>query len=583
MKRIVLGVLSLIVLMSMGTPVGAAVNDFTISDYQIDYYLGKDDDGRSTLRTIERITAQFPDYDQNHGIERAIPREYDGHSVSLNVESVTDEHDNRLTYETYGNGKNEVVRIGDADKYVHGTRTYVITYTQRDVTRYFADTGLDEFYWDTNGVDWRVPISALTVRLHFDEDIQSYLRAEDECYVGGEGSNARCEIEEGEGVYTVRVQNLGVGDNVTLAVGFSQGAFASYKPSLWERLVGYWIASLVVTAFLSLAIGAWLAIRWSRLRNRTNETSTIVPEYVPPRGTSVTAAAEVLDLPHSTMTAQILDLAVRHYLKVYETKPKALFKKAEYDLEIVKKIDDLNWEEQELIRDLFAGTVDVGTRMSMKTLSSSTAFYGRIQNNAPTLKKKIRGEYGLREKHPESSRWFKKTGYVLLISAVLLLSPFLLVAAILSFVLGATLWRLSDAGLALRRYLLGLKDYISVAETERLKFLQSPEGAEKVGEPVDTKNRSQLVKLYERVLPYAVLFGQEKQWSQQLGEYYEATKSQPDWYRGASGFHAANFASTMSGFSSSTSYASPSSSSSGGSGGGGFSGGGGGGGGGGGW
>ena len=35
---------------------------------------------------------------------------------------------------------------------------------------------------------------------------------------------------------------------------------------------------------------------------------------------------------------------------------------------------------------------------------------------------------------------------------------------------------LTDKGLALRRYLAGLKMYIEVAETERLKMLQSPEG-----------------------------------------------------------------------------------------------------------
>lgn len=283
------------------------------------------------------------------------------------------------------------------------------------------------------------------------------------------------------------------------------------------------------------------------------------------------------------MTAQILDLAVRHYLRIYEMKPKSTFKKAEYDLQIIKKIDKLNWEEQELIRDLFDGSVNVGARMSMKTLQSSTAFYNRIQNNAPGLKKRVRGEYALREKHPQSNSWFKRTGYILLIVAIVTLSPFVFGTALLSFIFSAVLWRLSDRGLELRRYLLGLKDYITVAETERIKMLQSPEGAAKIGEPVDVANQSQIIKLYERVLPYAVLFGQEKDWSKQLGDYYEGAKSQPDWYRGASGFHAVNFASAMSSFSSSSSYMSPSSSSSGGSGGGGFSGGGGGGGGGGGW
>ena len=115
-------------------------------------------------------------------------------------------------------------------------------------------------------------------------------------------------------------------------------------------------------------------------------------------------------------------------------------------------------------------------------------------------------------------------------------------------------------------------------------MLQSPESVEKVqtvaGDPI---NMTQLVKLYERVLPYAVLFGQEKEWNKRLGAFYEQTGTQPEWYSGMGVYNAAAFSSAMSGLTTATNYASSSSSSSGGSSGGGSSGGGGGGGGGGGW
>ena len=38
-----------------------------------------------------------------------------------------------------------------ADEYVHGAQTYVFTYTLENVTRFFDDTGVDEFYWNVNG------------------------------------------------------------------------------------------------------------------------------------------------------------------------------------------------------------------------------------------------------------------------------------------------------------------------------------------------------------------------------------------------------------------------------------------------
>jgi uncharacterized membrane protein YgcG len=586
MRKLLAGIVSFAIVFSFSSVVKADVNDFTITDYQMDLWLGKDEEGRSTLRTKEVITALFPDIDQNHGIERAIPNKYDDHSTHLMVDfSLGNDGDATNNTTTYVSNNNTVVRFGSADTYVHGTKTYSLSYMQRDVTKFYEDPTYraDEFYWDTNGTEWRVPIEKLAVRVHVDESIRNKLNGSAHCYGGEVGLAVMCSVDYADGTFTITASNLQPGDNRTIALGFEPGTFAGYQPSLWEKLVGYWLISLIITGVLSVIIGTWMIIRWVRAKNRTKEVGTIVPEYIPPLDMSVTAAAEVIDLPRGTMTAQIIDLAVRHYLKVYETREKSTFKKAEYDLEIVKPIDDLKWEEQELIRDLFAGTVDVGTRMSMKSLQNSTAFHGRIQNNAPALTKKIRGDYGLREKHQESSRWFKRAGWTLFGMSLFTLSPFLFVDAILSFILGAVLWRLSDKGLDLRRYLLGLKEYISVAETERIRMLQSPDGAAKAGETIDPANQSQLIKLYERVLPYAVLFGQEKQWNKQLGQYYESAGSQPDWYQGASGFHAANFATAMNSFSTSTHYASPSNSSSSGSGGGGFSGGGGGGGGGGGW
>ena len=114
----------------------ATTQDFSISTYDIVYELAKDAKGRSTLKTVETITAEFPNDDQNHGLERALPNRYDGHPTSLRVESVTDAQGAPLEYATYSSDGLEVLRIGSADTYVHGTKTYRITYTQRDVTRY---------------------------------------------------------------------------------------------------------------------------------------------------------------------------------------------------------------------------------------------------------------------------------------------------------------------------------------------------------------------------------------------------------------------------------------------------------------
>ena len=92
---------------------------------------------------------------------------------------------------------------------------------------------------------------------------------------------------------------------------------------------------------------------------------------------------------------------------------------------------------------------------------------------------------------------------------------------------------------------------------------------------IDPANPAEMLKLYEVLLPYAVVFGQEKEWAEQLAALYGPDRS-PDWYAGTHGFSAGSFSSGISSLSASSS----SSSTSGGSSGGGSSGGGGGGGGG---
>jgi len=581
MKRLFLGLFSAVFVLQVFVPGAAAsVNDFTISQFEADYYLSKDSDNRSQLKIVERITAEFPQVDQNHGIERAIPERYDGHSTSLSITSVKDTTGASLPYTTHTSNDNVVVRIGDANSYAHGSVTYIITYQQRDVTRYFADTTSDEFYWDTNGTEWAVPITALIARLHIAGNLDQALTGKTACYQGAAGSANACQLTRAGEAFQATARSLQPYQNMTIAVGFNASTFADYRPSLTERIIGIYILATIITSLVGVGIIIWLCVRWSRWSNRRQDLGTIVPEYLPPKGVSVTTAARFMSTPRGVFTAQLLDFAVRHYIKIYETKPKSFWSKAQYDIEIIRDINELLPEEQEIFNDIF-GTTLVGQRLSLKSLQNNTAVYMKMSDNDKKLKSLIRGSYGLRAKDIKRAGWFKKAAVVLLIAAVITLSPALLVASIVAFICSFTLWPLTDKGVSLSRYLEGLKMYIKVAETERLKMLQSPEGAQKA--QIAGDDPAQLVKLYERVLPYAVLFGEEKEWNKQIGTYYESAGTSPEWYSGNAAFNAAVFTSAMSSFATSASYTSASSSSSGGSSGGGSSGGGGGGGGGGGW
>lgn len=562
-------------------------NNFTIESFDVKYALDKDSEGRSTLKTTETITAIFPEFDQNHGLERAIPKKYDGHSTSLKIESITNESNQKLSYSESTSNDNLVLRIGDADKYVHGKNTYVITYSQRDVTRFFENTNDDEFYWDVNGTQWLQSMSKVSMELQVGGSLKDQLTGSQSCYRGTEGSTDQCAIQKNGEILTAEAAGIGPHETMTIAVGFKAHTFTSYQPSLGEKIlavvIGFWVVLQVIGSLTAVILIIWMGIRRHKIMNRVKGRGTIIPEYLPPRDASVLASAEVLGNSRSDITAQLIDLAVRHYVKIYQTKDKTLFKPAEYELEIVKDINDLRSEENKLLKDIFSGSVAVGSRFEMKKLQSNYTMSQKLIASRKGLRKATRGEYGLFERAEKEAHTFKLIGVVTIIVGVLTLSPLIIVAAIVAFGIAYSLWPLTEKGVELRDYLAGLKEYITVAEEDRIKMLQSPEGAEKIGVQIgdDTK---QLVKLYERVLPYAVLFNVEKEWTKQLGKYYEQVNTEPDWYTGNTAFNAVIFASALNSFSSqSSSYSSSSSSSSGGSSGGGSSGGGGGGGGGGGW
>ena len=584
MKRLILGILiagSLLV--GSGQAAFASQTDnFTITKFDAEYSLGRDGENRSTLAATWRITANFPP-NQNHGIAPIFVKNYDGHPTSFSLKSVTDERGASLKHSWNGNE----LRIGDKDTYVRGEKTYIIKFTQRDVTKHYRDTGRDEFYWDVIGNEWRVPMENVRVSMKLDQSLQAARRGELFCYVGRYGSTKRCGVSGDKGETVTNVSRLNRREGITMAVGFNSGTFAEYQESLVERLIKIWAMVQIPASILAVILMIWCGWRYRRLFGRKNELNPIPPEYLPPNQASVLASAYILKkydalmVKGSAKVAQMLDLAVRHYIKLYEVKKASFLRSAQYEIEIVKDLKELRPEESEVVRDMFGSSMpNPGQRLNLKKLQNSMSYAARTRDDDRNLKNLVCGKYGLCEQKPANKRAVQKWAVGVGVIGVLLLSPLLLAVAAILFALSFG-WSLTDEGLALRRYLAGLKMYIGAAETERLQMLQSPEGAEKV--KVDATDEKQLVKLYERVLPYAVLFGQEKEWSAQLGKYYEQVGEQPDWYSGQGAFNAAVFAAGMNSLSSVASSASDYSSTSGGSTGGGFAGGGGGGGGGGGW
>ena len=590
--------------------VGADVNDFSFDSFDAQYDLGLDADGRSTLKTVETIVARFPDVDQNHGIQRAIPTHYEGRPTDIVIDSVTDENGTPRQFETEATSEDRdeqfFVVTSAADEFVHGVQTYVISYSQSNVTLYPDNAKTEEFYWDVNGIGWEQPFAQVTATVRFDPELVDRFGAEVRCFQGAGDSDVPCDSirftgSDSEPTVSALALELGPRENLTIDVEFQPGTFVPRDDSFTANaLPSIGLAGAIVALLTALLGGLSRATRLRDARGRF----TIIAEYLPPRGVNLLTSGDIVGASSKAMAAQFISFAVRGNVRILE----AGDRKSHFLLEFVHA-DGVDETESRILGKLFPGLQPGDQRdLKKKSISLSKALAKeRTASRAESLRLGLREQKdvalrsGLIGLAVVSAGVAIAGGLGAVITVVGGVWPLLIIAAgivagvaTLAFV--GNFRTLTDSGAELRDYLKGVKLYIGLAEADRLRVLQSPEGAVRSvyrpesSRPDQTQRTVtadapsvQIVKLYERVLPLAVLFGQEKQWSGVLSQYYAESDTQPDWYTGSGMFQAAYFAGAISTFSTATSASwsgSATSSSSSGGGGGGFSGGGGGGGGG---
>ena len=576
---------------AVGTIAPTGVDDFTFASFDGDYRLGRDAEGHSTLTTVETLVARFPETDQNHGIRRELVEDYDGHPTDLEVVSVTDQNGTPRPYTS--DSEDGILSLTIAAKdYVHGDQTYVITYRQSNVTRYFGDTGDDELYWDTNGTAWAQPFDRVTATVHLAPDVAAALKGDPSAYRGAQGSTDAATVERIDDGFRFTADTLGPHENLTFAIGFAAGTFTARADGLFDTGWGFAAVAGLLLGILAL-IGA-IVVRVRLLRDAPGR-GTIIPEYVPPKE-GLLLAADIAGGGKKVIAAQTLDLAVSGRVRVLQST--GFFGRSTYTLEFVStqatgrqalREPNPTADELQFLQALFGTSPAPGTTLELGSSNS------RVARAIAALLKRVHKDatrYGYRRTGPRGAVravFFTALGATLLaiVGAVLCLAGVfggalpvgIIIGAILLLIVTAILLShspLSTTGSTLREYVEGLKMYVHLAEADRIRYLQSPQGAERV--PVAVNDPREMLSLTERLLPWAVLFGEEKKWLAELGRFYEETGESPTWYAGQTAFNAAVLSQMVSGISSSTTIAS--SSSSGGTGGGGFSGGGGGGGGG---
>ncbi len=523
-----------------------------------------------------------------NGIFRNIPVEYrteQGFSFRLRLEdvSVTGESGEALEFWSsrerhYRQLKIRVPGASDA------TRKVVIHYRVPNGLRFQEE--YDELYWNVTGDEWDMPILAASAMVHLPPSLSGIRTAS---WTGGYGSTEdAASVEKSEGSLFFESQRpLNFREGLTIAVAWNPGVV--HRPSTTDTFLAFLRANWLLTLpFVSL----WFMWRLWASRGRDPAKLAISPQYEPPDGMTPAEAGTLLDNRPDMrdLTAALVDLAVRGFLRIEEIEPSGLLGrfvgKTDYRLVPVKPREEwtgMRDHEVSLLHGVFGGGSGTPAPVEMSELAHQ--FYKNLSSIRSGIFRELvkRGYYDQRPDkvagmYIGAAFAVGILGVVggLFLAEALTLSPLTAITAAIGSalpILGFGIFmpaRTVKGARALER-VLGFEEFLERVESDRYKrMITSPE-------------------MFERFLPYAMAFGVEKKWAAAFeGMYTEP----PDWYRGQwhGGFRPVFFAQSMGQMSSSagTVMASGPRSSGGsgfggGGGGGGFSGGGFGGGGGGGW
>ena len=573
-----------VVMLGCAAPV-AAQRTLVIERFDAEIRVGADG-GVSVVETIQpRFTGSWS------GISRTIPIEYRtpqgfNYTLNLKVTGITDDQGGALRYESSRERHYRKLKIWVPGA-VDATRTVVIRYDVANALRFFEE--YDELYWNVTGDEWEVPIESVATRILLPSGVAG-VRAS--AFSGGYGSQEHAaEIENAGTEVGVRMlRALAFREGLTVAVAWNAGLV--HRPPTVERSAGFLRSNLMLFVPLLVLPAMWWL--W-RARGRDPRRGPLMVLYEPPERLTPGELGTLLDNSPDMrdVTATLVDLAVRGCLIIEQQEKSALFglfTSKEYLFRLRKPEaawNELRPHEQHLLRGVFRGVHHdspdhAGGDYGSVTLSAlQNTFYKELPGIKDRLFDQLK-QRGYYTRRPDQVRAL----YIVLgiiaglvvggpgaaVSEALGLAPLTAVlAGVLTFVIifgfGWSMPARTVQGARALDGVLGFEEFLRRVEADRLeRVVKTPE-------------------MFERLLPYAMAFGVEKQWGE---AFKDISKEPPQWYVGSSMpvFHTNSFVGDlgrMSTVAAAAMISAPRSSGGSGSGGGGFSGGGSGGGGGGGF
>jgi uncharacterized membrane protein len=512
MRRFLEFVFTALLFLILQTPASAHVTVFTehISESKNNIQILENGD----IRVEERIVYDFTDLEK-HGIIRKIPyikENKDGKKfrMDIRIESIKDADGNEYNFTSTTEDGKVILKIGDANRTITGSHTYVITYTVSGAITYFSDH--DELYWNTTGTSWEVPIEIALTSITLPKKEGSVFNNVI-CYTGiNNSTDSNCSVNiQGQMVAVSANQTLQSGEGLTIVARFPKDLVSVVEPkeviSFFDTPFGKVVLSILIILGVILGLiwyliyPLWLPFKWylhgrdpifhsgitqARFEGpkiKTGkmltpaETGTLIDEYAGPHEVS----------------ALLIDLAQRGFLKIVE--------KGKNDFELVKGKEyktnsSLKNFERVLLIDLFASKHTVRLK--------DAKLYETVVDVQQKLYESMVNE-GLFPKDPQKIRNF----YTGMIAAASITFNFLLL--LMAAIFGRLMPKKTMEGVQAANEARSLKSFLTSQERQ-LEF--------------QAKNQM----MFEKLLPFAVAFGVEKIWAER---FKDIVMKQPDWYVGS--------------------------------------------------
>lgn len=483
------------------------VVDWYIKDFRTEVVVNTD----SSLTITETILADCGEAVGKHGIFRVLPivnKTKDGNFITpVELISITDAKGNHLKYQESRERDTVTYKIGDPKKTVQGENTYIIKYKLKGVIRNLNETQ-DELYFDILGSFWDLEIDSYQANIIFPQGITNS-NSEAYLYSGNLDSRvnslATYKWKSENDLEILSTKMISENQGITISVTFPSNILTLYKSSVAEKAAynvshyvpmtissqNFWWQVILTLVLIFLAFFMWYKYGRDPKSNRPIVAEFEAPENMTPL--EISLILKETGGHNKAITATIINLAVKGYLKIEKLEKKIFFLGDDYKLiKTDKKTEDLYKYEEVVLSALFKRGDEV--KLSSLKNKFATDIRGLSSNISSDLK-----ERGLIDK---KSIWWQvgmiSLGFLLVVTSF---GGLIMLAGIAFIIFGAFMRRLTPEGSEMKRKIKGFKLYLETAEKYRARFYEKE-------------------NMLELILPYAILFDLTGKWLKKMRDIY---------------------------------------------------------------